>query len=204
MTVSLSRRRERREAGRVTRRAGAQRRTALPARAWRAEASRGMQSRGRQETHKLPQKTNPAPPRTPPSPIASGQIVRSEKWGRCPRPLMPSRASARRPIYLYWLFSLTRRYHVARLTPADSHGARSCSSGVPARRTTPTTNARPAGSRATSIPWCARSAHSSWLPRGHPRRSATPCTQTTGASDSAVASVRPWCRRWCCICRASA
>ena len=30
MTVSLSRRRERREAGRVTRRAGAQRRTALP------------------------------------------------------------------------------------------------------------------------------------------------------------------------------
>ena len=34
-------------------------------------------------------------------------------------------------------FSLTRRYHVARLTPADSHGARSCSSGVPARRITP-------------------------------------------------------------------
>ena len=68
MTVSLSRRRERREAGRVTRRAGAQRRTALPARAWRAEASRGMQSRGGQKTHKLPQKTNPTPPPGPPLP----------------------------------------------------------------------------------------------------------------------------------------
>ena len=44
MIVSLSRRRERREAERVTRRAGAQ----------RAEASRGMQRRGGQETHKLP------------------------------------------------------------------------------------------------------------------------------------------------------
>ena len=46
----------------------------LPAGAWREEASRGMQSRGGQETHKLPQKTNPAPPRTPPHPSRRGRL----------------------------------------------------------------------------------------------------------------------------------
>ena len=125
----------------------------LPARAWRAEASRGMQSRGGQETHRPPQKTHPAspPPQDPPSPIASGADckVREVRAGG-PRPLMPSRASARRPIYLYWAFvSQTfapmvsppvfaprkRRYHVARLTPRSAHGCRSVSE--PARRTTP-------------------------------------------------------------------
>ena len=88
---------------------------------------------GGQETHKLPQKTNPAPPPPLTHRVGADCKVREVRADGT-RPLMPSRASARRPIYLYWLFSLTRRYHVARLTPADSHGARSCSSGVPALR----------------------------------------------------------------------
>ena len=82
-------------------------------------------------------KLTPLPPGPPLTHRVGADCKVREVRAGGPRPLMPSRASARRPIYLYWLFSLTRRYHVARLTPADSHGARSCSSGVPARRFSP-------------------------------------------------------------------
>ena len=91
---------------------------------------------GRKRTN-FHRKLTPLPPGPPLTHRVGADCKVREVRAGGPRPLMPSRASARRPIYLYWLFSLTRRYHVARLTPADSHGARSCSSGVPARRTTP-------------------------------------------------------------------
>ena len=94
----------------------------LPARAWRAEASLGMQSRGWQETHRHPQKTNPAPPPGPPLThrVGADCKVREVRAGG-PRPLMPSRASARRPIYLYW-FSANLRPPVfaVRFRPSET------------------------------------------------------------------------------------
>ena len=58
---------------------------------------------------------------------------------------MPSRASARSPIYLYWAFvsqnlrpifrPRKRRYHVARLTPRSAHGCRSVSEPAPTHHT---------------------------------------------------------------------
>ena len=101
--------------------------------------------------HKRPQKTNPAPPRTPLTHrVWAGCEVREVRAGG-PRHLMPLRASARRPIYLYWLRVPTfapmfsppvfaprkRRHQVRRLTPRSAHGCRSVSE--PARRTTPDT-----------------------------------------------------------------
>ena len=76
-------------------------------------------------------KLTPLPPGPPLTHRVGADCKVREVRAGGPRPLMPSRTRARSPIYLYWLFSLTRRYHVARLTPADSHGARSCSSGCP-------------------------------------------------------------------------
>ena len=52
--------------------------------------SRGMQSRGGQETHKLPQKTNPAPPRTPLTHRVGADCKVREVRAGGPRPLMPS------------------------------------------------------------------------------------------------------------------
>ena len=91
-----------------------------------------------------------------------------------PRPLMPSRACARSPIYLYWFSANFRppafaprkcRYQVRRETPRATHGARSCSSGVPARRFSPERRPRAA----------CRKSQPCWCPLG---RAIVPCSGT--------------------------